>query len=1038
MVRVTIPTALAITCLFATVVVSAEVRISFIETQDPYTKVLGLSEFLAAEKVISENLSEEFSRGALPDLSNVDLVIFGSYITTDPRLAKSYHEVGATLRRFVADGGVVAVLGQADQDLADETWMEPQRRIRRADPDAGTAFITRPGHPLLTAHEPVRAADLRNWRVPSDWRSPNTIWEAFSEWNEAAVILGSSDDAAPATAGLIETGWGSGRAVFYAMAPDKAFAVGNDAAKAGGAKLLRNLLAYAALVREGKAPDVEITPTPGYKHPIRGVAFVDENGNGRRESAEPDRAGIAVSDGLDVVLTDETGAYLLPNEDGKAVFVVVHQPGNVKQSGQNFFHRLKDDAGPEQEFDFGLVPDLDGGRSSKEGVRFVQLTDSHVRNVSDRDYMRQATDEIYAMQPPPDFVVATGDLVDWGVDEHFQNYVAGMQKPPVPHFNVFGNHELVYSSIAKYHYFIGPDYYSFERDGVLFLALNCVIPSARQEAWLTRTLELLGRDRPVVVFQHFPPVPEELERFAKLGVKSVFSGHWHSEKEMEHAGVQSINSPTFIMGGIDASPAGFKVVHLSTDGLADTEWRYGFQKKLLTVVSPQEGTPVSETYFPVLVNAYDSSTDVAAVEWRVGPEEKPLASGSLKHQSAISWNGLQDVKLAKGSYPLHIVAKDGRGETWTVDQQVETLPGEAAVPAPSREWPMFMGDAGHSGFTPGLVGQVPLRLAWSVATGGDPDFASPILAEGRLYLTLKKRTRGRTNGVAAFDPVTGKRLWLFETPMAINHTPAFSEGVLCAAEMGGRIYGVDAATGHERWHHDLIDDRGRYSYCAPAAHDGSFYAGVLRRVAKLRPRDGHVGWEQQLGASDSDWISSYGSPAVGGETLVMTGQFGRGDSVVAAATANGSKSWGHPADGGMLGSATIAGDRVLFCSHSSVLYCLSLSDGKERWSRPLGAQDQGPNWSATTPAVKLEGETGIVVAGSGDGRMSGINLRDGTVLWTHISDPTVFKVSPYRRDDRPLLSSPTIAGANVFFGSADGRLYQPVEVFKMPRDASES
>jgi outer membrane protein assembly factor BamB len=50
-------------------------------------------------------------------------------------------------------------------------------------------------------------------------------------------------------------------------------------------------------------------------------------------------------------------------------------------------------------------------------------------------------------------------------------------------------------------------------------------------------------------------------------------------------------------------------------------------------------------------------------------------------------------------------------------------------------------------------------------------------------------------------------------------------------------------------------------------------------------------------------------------------------------------------------------------------------------------------------------------------------LADGTVLWTHVSDPTLFKVSPYRRDDRPLLSSPMIAGDKVFFGSADGHVY---------------
>jgi outer membrane protein assembly factor BamB len=336
---------------------------------------------------------------------------------------------------------------------------------------------------------------------------------------------------------------------------------------------------------------------------------------------------------------------------------------------------------------------------------------------------------------------------------------------------------------------------------------------------------------------------------------------------------------------------------------------------------------------------------------------------------------------------------------------------------------MFMGNAAHTGEGSGMVGNLPLRLAWSVDTGGDPDFASPILAGRRIYLALKKRTRGRTNGVAAFDPVSGERLWVFETPMAINHTPAFAGGILCVAEMGGRIYGLEAATGRKKWQHDLIDDRGRYSYCAPAARDGWFYAGVMRRFAKLRAADGAVEWEKQIGGADNDWISSYGSPAVSGGMLVMAGQFSRGESVVIARASDGSRVWGHAGDG-MLGSATMAGDRVLVCSQKSILYCRRLSDGEALWEQGLGARDGAANWSATTPAVQRTGEaTGLVVAGSGDGRMSGVNLADGQIVWTHVSKPALFKVSPYRRDDRPLLSSPTIAGEKVFFGSADGRVY---------------
>src|SRR5690606_16353618 len=122
----------------------------------------------------------------------------------------------------------------------------------------------------------------------------------------------------------------------------------------------------------------------------------------------------------------------------------------------------------------------------------------------------------------------------------------------------------------------------------------------------------LVKGRPLVVFQHFPPELEEIERFKEMGVTSVFSGHWHSEKEMEYQGVQSFNSPPFIMGGIDASPAGFKVVEMKANGTAETGWRYGFQHNVLKIVSPQPGEPVNED-LSLIVNAYQTSHDIVSV-----------------------------------------------------------------------------------------------------------------------------------------------------------------------------------------------------------------------------------------------------------------------------------------------------------------------------------------------------------------------------------------------------------------------------------------
>lgn len=779
-----------------------------------------------------------------------------------------------------------------------------------------------------------------------------------------------------------------------------------------------------------QAQDAPADTVVRYAYPIQGTVFMDRNGNGIFDESESGIEGVAVSDGYDVVRTNSSGQYLLPNRGANAAFVYVHQPDFARHTGRDFFHILNHEKSAEKHFDFALQPaaaESDGSERETKGVRFVQLSDSHIRNSSDRASMKEALREIARLDPELDFVVMTGDLVDWGVDVHYQNYVAALQGFSIPYFNVFGNHELVFGPVERYHQYIGPEYFSFERAGILFLSLDCVTPSPRQDAWIDHTLRELRGDRPVVVFQHFPPDLQELERFEQWGVASVFSGHWHSEKEMVHAGVQSVNSPPFIMGGIDASPAGFKVVELNADGTAETAWRYGFQDRTYTLVAPRPGAPAASGKVGIQVNAYDTGEEIESIVWEANQHDRTIHRGSLMRESAISWTGTAN--LRPGTYALRVTVTGKKGTVWgeVHDLTVVGATGKTngvAAPDPGQDWPLFMGTSGHEGYHAASIGELPLNLAWSRDTGGDPDFASPILADGLLFLALKKRTGDRVNGVAAFDPVTGEKRWLFETELAVNHTPAYWKGTLCIAEMGGRIIGLDAATGKKKWEHMLIDAHGRYNYGAPTAAEGHFYAGVMRRLARIEAETGQLSWEAQAGTSDNDWISSYGSPAVQGDYLAMSGMYFMGQALAVLNTSDGKPVWRHQADNGLLASPTISGNVVLYTSFKSVLYARNVHDGDSIWDRQLGEDPGDGNWSATTPAVKRTGaNSGIVVAGSGDGLMYGVDLATGSIIWKHRSGPAGFKMSPYRRDDRPLLSSPVIAGDRVFFGSADGYLY---------------
>src|SRR3546814_15518100 len=53
-----------------------------------------------------------------------------------------------------------------------------------------------------------------------------------------------------------------------------------------------------------------------------GTVFEDGNGNGVRDAGEAGIAGVAVSDGRQVVRTDAQGRYALPILAGQAIFVL--------------------------------------------------------------------------------------------------------------------------------------------------------------------------------------------------------------------------------------------------------------------------------------------------------------------------------------------------------------------------------------------------------------------------------------------------------------------------------------------------------------------------------------------------------------------------------------------------------------------------------------------------------------------------------------------------------------------------------------------
>lgn len=256
--------------------------------------------------------------------------------------------------------------------------------------------------------------------------------------------------------------------------------------------------------------------------PLRGTVFVDRNGDGIRQANEPGLPGVSVSNQDTVVLTDSTGAFALGRGPNKLIFV--SEPDGYRAVG-SFWRAIGDSV---RSITFAMKPSV-----APSTFTFVDASDTHIASASlpQTRRFRAVVDSVR-----PDFVLVAGDLVrdalrvsEAEARGYYDMAAREFAAFTVPIRLVPGNHEnfgieTQLSHVdpahplfgrAMYHHYFGPDYYSFTRGGVHFVALNSVDISGTsyyghvdslQLAWLARDLSHVPAQMPVVTFNHIPLV----------------------------------------------------------------------------------------------------------------------------------------------------------------------------------------------------------------------------------------------------------------------------------------------------------------------------------------------------------------------------------------------------------------------------------------------------------------------------------------------------------------------------------------------------
>ena len=210
----------------------------------------------------------------------------------------------------------------------------------------------------------------------------------------------------------------------------------------------------------------------------------------------------------------------------------------------------------------------------------AQITDLHIKpgerlaygRVDTAGYLQRAVAALLALDPLPDVVLATGDLVDGGEPEEYARVRQILAPIERPLFVVPGNHDArrpLFDAFGQAGFL--PDdgrflHYAVEDWPVRLIGLDTIIPGEpggrlckERLAWLDDRLAEQP-DRPTLLFMHHPPIRTgiahmdtmglaDADRFAALvrrhpQVERIVCGHVHRSIQARFAGTLVTVAPS--------------------------------------------------------------------------------------------------------------------------------------------------------------------------------------------------------------------------------------------------------------------------------------------------------------------------------------------------------------------------------------------------------------------------------------------------------------------------------------------------------------
>lgn len=360
-------------------------------------------------------------------------------------------------------------------------------------------------------------------------------------------------------------------------------------------------------------------------------------------------AGQLLTDGISWSESDENGLFTLTVRDGQR-FVILHEATGFKAARRYI-------PVEEEQFTFICSP------TEKTGdINFIHYSDAETAQP------KNLLPNLTKLSEGLDFILNTGDICRFPAIANHAKTI-NSETMGIDVFYTVGNHDIVapLEDGSDYQTYLGPYWYSFERKGVMFVALpmnygDVAIPYDLKDFgdWFAELLQrkqkinyvlighaLLGAQMPPLIATHSGKITFD-ERF--LG---YFYGHWHLNSETSSkdskAKAYCVSPPHF--GGIYFDPPCYRLVNIKPDGSITTrlvlsEWHDGIAYEIKGDTSSDGNL----TFICELSGVCKAVAKDGSVKWEVPSNAHSCAPdrcGTIYENGIVYAGGGQNLKAIK-------------------------------------------------------------------------------------------------------------------------------------------------------------------------------------------------------------------------------------------------------------------------------------------------------------------------------------------------------------------------------------------------------